>query len=182
MLAAEALVPVRAGVTAGLDVARFGAVPHRHGGLPDLLAQPFAREQLLNDRRSLVAVTVDLERCEPFDGFAFADVADGVVALGRVHVRVPHQLGEHVDRGAVVGVTLRVAVPERVGDHPLARGRVTVAVEQHLERRDPPADHTANAVFGPRARHSFGSASAAATTIDAPRGSPRTLAPILFMT
>jgi hypothetical protein len=69
-------------------------VAHRDGGLPNLLAQPLAGEQLRNDRHLLVAVTIDLQRRERLDGFAFAGVANGVVALGRVHVRVAHQLGQ----------------------------------------------------------------------------------------
>jgi len=50
-----------------------------------------------------------------------------------------HQLAQHLDRRAVVGVALGVAVTKPVGHHPRAVKRLAVAVEQRRQRGDPAA-------------------------------------------
>ena len=53
-----------------------------------------------------------------------------------------HQLGEDIDRRAVVGVALGVAVTKRVRDHAFTHDRVTVAVNEVVQRADPAMQDT----------------------------------------
>jgi hypothetical protein len=64
-----------------------------------------------------VAVAVDLQRRERLDSLADALITHPEVPLRGDHAAVAHQLAQHLDRGAVVGVALGVAVAKRVGDH-----------------------------------------------------------------
>ena len=134
MLAADAAVAVLAAVAARLDVGWLGAQPERHRDLADLAAQPLAGGQLLDQRHGAVAVAVDLQRREGLHGVAGALVADAEVALGGDHAAVAHQLAQHLDRGAVVGVALGIAVPERVGDDARSGQTAAVAIEQRRQR------------------------------------------------
>jgi hypothetical protein len=56
-------------------------------------------------------------RGDPVDGLAAAAVADAVVLLGGVEFAVRHQLAQHVDGDAGVGVALGVGVPCDMRSH-----------------------------------------------------------------
>ena len=84
-----------------------------------------------------VAVPVELHRGDPVDGLPAAAVADAVVLLGGVEFAVRHQLAQHVDRDAGVGVALGVGVPVGV-EHDLALVELgPVGGAQHRQPVDP---------------------------------------------
>jgi transposase-like protein len=68
-------------------------------------------QQCLGLPPDAVAVSVELHRSDAVDGFAAAGFADAVVAAGGFEFAVRHQLAQHLDGNAGVGVALGVAVP-----------------------------------------------------------------------
>ena len=119
VVAAGAAEPERAGAAAGFDVGRFGADAERDGDLADGAAGVLGVQQRLGLPPDAVAVPVELHRGDAVDGFAAAGFADSVVAAGGFEFAVRHQLAQHLDGNAGVGVALGVAVPVGV-EHDLA--------------------------------------------------------------
>jgi len=71
-----------------------------------------------------VATAVELEGGQGVHGCAGALGGDRVIPLGGAHGPVTHEVPEHVNRGAGVGVPLGKAVPVGVEEH---RGLVELA-------------------------------------------------------
>jgi hypothetical protein len=111
VVAAGAAEPERAGAASGLDVGRFGADAERDGDLATARracsesSNAWAcRQMRLPCRSNCIAVTRSTaSRRRVF--------ADAVVAAGGFEFAVRHQLAQHLDGNAGVGVALGVAVP-----------------------------------------------------------------------
>jgi hypothetical protein len=108
----KALVTERAGLPVRLDVGRLGADAERHGDLTDGVTGRVGLEKSLDHRATALAITVHLERGQQVDGLSLSLVGDGEVHLGGAESAMSHELGQHLDRRARIGVTLRKTVPE----------------------------------------------------------------------
>src|SRR5450759_2057842 len=128
VLAAGAAVPERTGVPASGDVGGFGADPERHRHLADLLAGRIGVGQDAQPGAHPPAAGVDLQRAEAVLGVAFAFRSDTVVPERGADRVVAEQLLEGVHGGTGISVTLGKGVPERVGEHPVARKGQQAAV------------------------------------------------------
>ncbi len=110
MVAAGATEPEWAGAASGLDIGRLGADPEGHCHLAEGAPGVLGVEQLLGLTPDVIAVAVEHERGDPFDGLAAAGLADVVVALGRIKLAMVHQFTQHVDGDPGIGVALSEAV------------------------------------------------------------------------
>ena len=137
VVAAGAAEPVRAGLPAGLDVGRLGADPERDGDLADGAADVLGVQQRLRLAPDAVAVPVELHRRDPVDGLAAACLADPVVLPGGVEQAVVHQLAQHVDRDAGVGVPLGVGVPVGIREILALSYSVPSLAQQRRQPGDP---------------------------------------------
>src|ERR1019366_8696231 len=139
VVAACAAEPDGAGTAAGLNVGRLGAGAVGDGGLADPVACVPGFQERAGVTPDAVAVPVELHGGDLVDGLAAAGFADPVVPLGCIHDLVVHQLAEHVDRDAGIGVTLGVGVPVAVRDDLGLAELGTVAGQQGRELADPAA-------------------------------------------
>ena len=99
-----------------LDIDRFGADAERDRDLADGITGRLGVEQLLDHRTGAPGVTVHLQGGERVDRLALPLGGDPEVPLSGGQARVAHELCEHFDRGAGIGVALGEAVAEGVGD------------------------------------------------------------------
>ena len=139
MVAAGAAEPERAGAAAGFDVGRFGADAERDGDLTDRAAGVLGVQQRAGLPPDAVTAAVELHRGDTVDGFAAAVFADAVVAAGGFELAVRHQLAQHFDGNAGVGVALGVAVPVGVEHDPGLVVFDAIGGVQHRHSVDPGA-------------------------------------------
>ena len=139
VLAPEALMTERAGLPVGLHVGGFPADAEGHRHLADGVTEMLAVEEALHRRAGPFGSTVQLQPGELVDGLALPFVGHPVVPGGR-QFRVAHQVGDHVDGGAAIGVALRVAVSERVAGDGGAVVVLAAGADQEGQPVDPGAD------------------------------------------
>src|SRR5271169_194978 len=108
--AAEALMAERAGLAVRLDVGRLGADAEGDGDLADRVTGRLGVQEALDHRAGAFGVAVHLQGGERVDGLALPLAGDAEVRLGGGQAGVAHELGQHLDRCAGVGMTLGEAV------------------------------------------------------------------------
>jgi hypothetical protein len=107
--AAGAAEPEWAGAAPCPDVAGFGAVAERHRDLADPLPGSVAVQESVDAAPESPAGPIELVGREGVNGGAGAFLGDAVIGLGGREVAVSHEVSEHIDGCAGIGVALDVA-------------------------------------------------------------------------
>ena len=135
--AAEALMAERAGLAVRLNVGRFGADAEGDGDLADGVTGRLGVQESLDQRAGALGVAVHLQGSEHVDSLALPLAGDAEVRLGGGQAGVAHELGQHLDRRAGVGMTLGEAVAERVRHDTGAVVRLAARAKQLGQLVDP---------------------------------------------